>query len=451
MAFSRFRIFVMQLSACPRLYCLCTFGVIAATFAVVPAAGQTPRNDEAEIVIGNNEDVKSDEKVRLQQWHDGKAMGSGDKRILEKAAKWYIYRLTLPQFQERIPPEGAPLSQGRSVYDLLRELFALLVLPDPSRNTQTNANQQRYMQEFTAALIEPIERVLQNAKPIARINAAIVLARLGETGDEAVVKPLLKILNDKKQYDAVKLYALKGLKNVFRAKNQQDAEPFKDRDDESDYVRDMLEFMVRKPNLPPNATQEEMEAFKYVRREAIRAVAQTRHALLLKKNKPIPLADRRPAQPALELLRIIRNDGINPAPTFTEQIEAAIGICLMKPRLYPTYQVPHALQHLGLFFVEFADKYEKDRPLSADQKKAPWQKESVRLQEALSSLEAVDASPEDKSTIKGFVAAAKPMLKRIEQKSESNIRDLRKWLESNKSGDTLYKGENATIKTETTE
>ena len=37
--------------------------------------------------------------------------------------------------------------------------------------------------------------MLQNAKPIARINAAIVLARLGETGDEAVVKPLLKILN----------------------------------------------------------------------------------------------------------------------------------------------------------------------------------------------------------------------------------------------------------------
>jgi hypothetical protein len=444
----------MQLSAGPRLCCLGMLCIAAATFAVVPAAGQAPRNDEAEIVIGNNEELKPDEKSHLQGWHDGKPMASADKRILEKAAKWYIYRLTLPQFQERIPPEGAPLSQGRSVYDLLTELFRVLVLPDPSRNLQQpNPNQQRYMQEFTAALIEPIERVLQNAKPIARINAAIVLARLGETGDEAVVKPLLKILNDKNQYDAVKLYALIGLKNVFRAKKTSDPpEQFKDRDDESDYVRDMLEFMVRKPNLPPNATPEEMEAFKYVRREAIRAVAQTRHPLLVKKNKPILLADRRPAQPALELVRIMRNDGINPAPTFAEQIEAAIGICLMNPRedLTLTYQVPYALQHLGLFFVDFADKYEKDR--SKTTKTAMWPLESIRLQKALSNLEVVGASTEDKATMSKFVAAAKPMLKRIEEKGESNVRDLRKWLESNKPGDSLYKGEKeATIKTETTQ
>jgi hypothetical protein len=425
--------------------------IAALTFAVAPVAGQAPRNDEAEIVIGNNEELKNDEKSHLQMWHDGKPMGSGDKRILEKAAKWYIYRLTLPQFQERIPPEGAPLSQGRSVYDLLKELFDKLVFPDPSRNIRPNDNQRRYMQEFTAALIEPIERVLQNAKPIARINAAIVLARLGETGDEAVVKPLLKILNDKTQYDAVKLYALIGLKNVFRAKNSGDLDqqPFKDRDDVADYARDLLEFMVRKPNLPANATQEEMDAFKYVRREAIRAVAQTRLPQITKKNKPILLADRRPAQPALELLRIMRNDGVNPTPTFTGQIEAAIGICLMKPREDPTYHVPFALQHLGLFLVDFADKYEKDR--SKTTKSAPWQKESIRLQQALSSLEALEASPEDKATIKNFVAVAKPMLKRIEEKSESNIQNLRTWLGSNKPGDSLYKGDkNATIKTETT-
>jgi hypothetical protein len=440
----------MKPSAGPRLYCLWMSCIAAATFAVAPAAGQAPRNDEAEIVIGNNEELKPDEKSHLQGWHDGKPMASADKRILEKAAKWYIYRLTLPQFQERIPPEGAPLGQGRSVYDISTELFRVLVLPDPSRNIQPNENQKRYMQEFTAALIEPIDRVLQNAKPIARINAAIVLARLGETGDEAVVKPLLKILNDNNQYDAVKLYALIGLKNVFRAKNAPDAEKaFKDVDDESDYVRDMLEFMLRKPNLPPNATPEEMEAFKYVRREAIRAVAQTRRALLLKKSKPILLADRRPAQPALELLRIVRNDGINPPPSLTEQIEAAIGICLMKPR-EPRYQVPYALQQLGLFFVDFADKYEKDR--SKTTKSAMWQLESIRLQKALSNLEAVEASPDDKTTISKFVAAAKPMLKRIEEKKEAEVRDLRKWLESNKSGDTLYKGErDATIKTETTQ
>jgi hypothetical protein len=442
----------MQRSAGPPLYRLWFSCIAAAAFAVAPVGGQAPRSDEAEIVIGNNEELKGDEKSHLQGWHDGKPMGSGDKKILEKAAKWYIYRLTLPQFQERIPPEGAPLSQGRSVYDLLKELFALLVLPDPSRNIQANDNQRRYMEEFTAALIEPIDRVLQNAKPIARINAAIVLARLGETGDEAVVKPLLKILNDKNQYDAVKLYALMGLKNVFRAKNSGDPNqpPWKDVDDRSDYARDMLEFMVRKPNLPPNAAPEEMEAFKYVRREAIRAVAQTRLPQLLKKNKPLSLADRRLARPALELTRVMRNDGINPAPTFTEQIEAAIGICLMNPREDPTYHVPYALQQLGLFLVDFADKYEKDR--SKTTKSEPWQRESIRLQQALSSLETANASPEDKAMILKFVGLAKPMLKRIEEKSESNVRELRNWLGTNKPGDSLYKGDKeATIKTETTE
>ena len=88
-------------------------------------------------------------------------------------------------------------------------------------------------------------------------------------------------------------------------------------------------------------------------------------------------------RPALELLRIMRNDGVSSdprlQPTFSEQIEAAIGICLMKPRLYPNYYVPYALQQLGQFFLDFADDYEKDR--NKPVKKAAWRYESVRLQQ----------------------------------------------------------------------
>jgi HEAT repeat protein len=412
----------------------------------VPLCGraQAQTSDDREGFIATDE-LKTDEKVRVQKIQLGTvSMADSDKRVLEKAAKWYIYRLTWPQFQDRIPPEGQPLSSALSVNNLLQDLFGLLLLPDAKRSTQLSASQERYMQEFTAALIPPIEKVLQNSKPIARVNAAIALARLGETGNEAVVKPLLKILNDKDQLDAVKLWALVGMKNVFRAKDVPGAEPFKDRDDAADYIHDMLVFLGRKPSLPANAPPEEMEAFKYVRCEAIRAVGQTRWPLVEKKKEKL-------GRPALELLRIMRKDGISPVPTFSEQIEAAIGICLMRPRLYPNYQVQYALQHLGQFLLDFADKYEEDRKKPV--KSEAWKWESFRLQQALSVLEEVEAPEADKKQARSFVAEARKVLKHIQDNEESGASELRKWLDKNTPPEnSLYKGEkDATIKTETSE
>ena len=433
----------MQPSALLRRYCPLVFLAALATFLLKPATAQEPKRDDDEVVIESKERFDGSDRSEVQKLQNGKPMTPGSKQLVERAAKFYVYRLTYPQFQERLPPEGSRFDQAKSVHDISQELFSLFVLPDPNRNIQQN--QQLYMHEFTTALIPPVERVLQNAKPIARINAAIVLARLGETGDETVVKPLLKILKDKNQYDAVKFYALRGLKNVFRAKYTLDVERFKDVDDVADYIRDMLDFLTRKPDLPANATPEEVEAFKIVRREAVRAVAQTRYPALEKKKAVL-------GRPALELLRIMRKDGINPEPRFDEQVEAAIGVCLMRPRNYANYQVPYALQQLGLFFLDYADKYEKER--NKQVKSFPWQFESVRLQQALTTLADVDASDADKKAIKSFVAQAKEILKRIEEKKESGVGDLRKWLDKNRPGDndTLYKGEkNATIKSETTD
>ena len=419
--------------------------VITLTLAVplrTAVRAQAPKGDEGEIVVPSGE-FKSDDKVLAQRFHDGKQMSDSDKPALQRVAKWYIYRLTLSKYQDRTPDQNEPLSSARSVNDLLQELFALLVLPNPNKAIQLSPNQQRYMQEFTSALIPPIERVLQNNKQIARINAAIVLAKLGESGNEAVVKPLLAILKDKNQNDAVKLWALIGLKNLFRAKSNPDVEGFKDRDEEVDYIHELLEFLARKPSLPPNATDEEREAFRYVRREAIRALGQTRYPALLKKKVPL-------GRPALELVRIMRNDGISPEPTFSEQIEAAIGVCQMKAKLYPNYQLEYAIQQVGQFLLDFADKYEKER--NKPNKSASWKYESARLQQALSTL-AEDAPQQERAKVASFAQVAKDMLKRIENNSESLVVELRKWLDKNQPPENaLYKGEkDATIKSEATE
>ena len=438
----------MQPSDLLRRYCPPVFLAALAILSGRAATAQDPKRDDEEVVIESKEKFDGNDRSEVQKLQNGKPPTSSSKQLLERAAKAYVYRLTYPQFQERLPPEGSRFDQAKSVYDISQELFSLFVFPDPSRNIPQSQqlNQQLYMHEFTTALIEPVERVLQNAKPIARINAAIVLAHLGETGDETVVKPLLKILKDKNQYDAVKFWALRGLKNVFRAKNTPDVDRFKDTDDVADYIRDMLDFLARKPDLPANATPAEVEAFKIVRREAVRAVAQTRYPAIEKKKAVL-------GRPALELLRIMRNDGVNPEPRFDEQVEAAIGVCLMKPRLYPNYQVVYALQQLGVFFLDFADKYEKERNKQA--KSFPWPIESVRLQQALATLDDVDASEADKKAIKGFVAEAKGgILKPIQEKGATSVDGLRRWLGKNQLPDnnnTLYKGQkDATIKTETT-
>src|SRR5947209_7322961 len=162
-------------------------GILAAMLALTGYAcaasechAQSPppvEGGEKFIAIERDKELRPEDKTRLQALTQGKPLTKNDESVLERAAQWYIYRLTWPQFQERRPPDGMTPSLARSTHDLLdRELFPLIPLPEAGHQPLSE-NQQKYDQAFIRALIPPIQRVLKNTVPIARINAALVLER----------------------------------------------------------------------------------------------------------------------------------------------------------------------------------------------------------------------------------------------------------------------------------
>src|SRR5436190_1644355 len=99
--------------------CLIMFAVAFSLRTATTARAQAPKGDEGEIVVPTGE-FKSEDKVAAQRFRDGKPMSDSDKPILQRVAKWYIYRLTLAKFQDRTPDERQPLTSAPSVNDLLQ-------------------------------------------------------------------------------------------------------------------------------------------------------------------------------------------------------------------------------------------------------------------------------------------------------------------------------------------
>src|SRR5207302_1350086 len=107
-----------------------------------------------------------------------------------------------------------------------------------------------YMEEFGKRLTACLQEVVKNPKVIARLNAAVILARLAATGQENAVDVLVEILQEPNpKYEAVKLYALRGLKEVFASGRGES--PFADKERETRAITTLLEYIERKPALSP--------------------------------------------------------------------------------------------------------------------------------------------------------------------------------------------------------
>src|SRR5262249_52871590 len=134
----------------------------------------------------------------------GKAAVAGDKEakdVLTKAACWYVYRIT----NDAAPP---------TMSDIVRETSSQLLLPRGKK--EINENQKEFVKEFSKELIKCLREVLsRNSKFIVRVNAARMLACIGEAGQEEVADTLVDIIQNPRESDAVKLWAFHGLRDLF--------------------------------------------------------------------------------------------------------------------------------------------------------------------------------------------------------------------------------------------
>jgi hypothetical protein len=286
--------------------------------------------------------------------------------------------------------------------DLLAKRYAYGILLNPD---MTNPVQlRREMNEFDSyisslqkdrEMLQPLSDVFRDkvrlrakemldldnrtAHPIHKIHAARLLAKVAVLGQGQLAETLLAVLKDAKQNDGVRYYLLRGLSTLLAQVQPGTTKPVLTNDEQKKSAEALVEFLEQRKGPSPKAPPDEIDGFRMLRREAIRALAQIHTPTISDKIRP-----------ALVLARFAGNDErIQPPPRIDERIEAAMGLARMqtaKDKLYQSdYAAGQIAKCLGAFGQmakgERAD-YEKNERMMT----RPWRIDATMLKEALAVL-----------------------------------------------------------------
>jgi hypothetical protein len=201
------------------------------------------------------------------------------------------------------------------------------------------------------------------------VNAALMFPSWASNGSEEVADYLAELVRDPKRHDAVKLYALRGLGEYFKARAFADTNkpragvlaPPDQVDGDAKRVQAVIDFVKRKSPITPEMTPEQAEAVRYVRREAIRALAKVQVPALFV--DPNPKVNKVKAPVAVALLELLagKSAGVDPELSLLEQCDAALALCNMKgARIIPEYDPKLAVPFVARTLAEFAKVYNDD-------------------------------------------------------------------------------------------
>lgn len=373
---------------------------------------------------------------------EGNAKETDDnKAVLTKAARYYAYRLTNPSFLAKDQnPEGFTMN------DLVNQAYEkLLLVPEIRGKRGVKDEQKLYLKEFSKELTTCLREVLSNnGKPIVRVNAVRMLAGVAEAGQEEVADTLREIILNPKENDGIKLYAFRGFKELFEQGG--DKSIFQNADREIACITAICDYVhrPRPTTLPDDAPADEIGGYQFVRREAIRALAATRYPITPKGKTAAPCLT------ALWLQRAL-NKELDPAPSLTEQAEAAIGLCHLRASLSNQYNLDVASYEVGKYLVDFIGEYSNQR--ATTQKLVPWKLYATRLVIALEVLnnqsKEAGANKEAAAYVSKLVAEAQKALRPLEVDKDADPTALDTFLKGNPPPNKeLLKGvKEATLKT----
>jgi hypothetical protein len=398
--------------------------------------GTTPE-DNFQPKIGKNWDTADKEEARqFESLRKGEQPVTADAQpILDDGARWYAYRLTIPEYLE---DPNNPARPSR-IHEVVRQAMLQIVDPRDTRN-QPNSNQLLFKEEFDKRLIDRLNEVSRDHRPIVRVNAAMLLAHLAATRDEPATAVLADIIADPGELDAVRLWAFRGLRDFFAEGRKEGSDPFKNKDLEARCVNVLLDYLGRRPELPRAAGQEsarQVAALNYVRAEAAAALGETRLPAVVKTvDKKAQL--ERPT--ALLLLKLARGEGQPAQPGIAEQVHSAIGVCQLESRRCDEYQPDYAAYQLGRFVVDFVNRHRE--ALQNDQaKRDPWKIYSARLVVALEQFKEDTHRNDAAKYIGNLVNQATEVLNVVANGgTDANPQQLAGWLDANPPKSTsLYR------------
>jgi hypothetical protein len=335
----------------------------------------------AVLAQGKDVTLKADDRNKLEQFRNGnnpvvvggsQEATAANRQVLDRVAKYFATKVADP---------NAHRDFGPVMQEYTRRLAGNYTrLKDPQRQ-----NVEQFVNEYGKALIANLERPATGAgRPVVKVNAARMAAEVGKMGYDGAAELYVKILEKPDESDAVKLWALHGLHNLFAIVPDPVVAPartvFQKKNDavltplELKAIKALIAFLDRKVELPEGTTPQEEDALRFVRREAIRALGHVR----VYTAKNLGQVDSRPG---LALLKVARKDIPAPVPSYAEMMEGAIGFCQLLPQTDREREVhlDYAVYHVAQALVEILS-YRVEHPNDITM---PWKATGGRLREAL--------------------------------------------------------------------
>jgi len=222
---------------------------------------------------------------------------------------------------------------------------AITVFRDDATELKVSKKHADYIREFGAALDDALKPVIESStERVIRVNAMRMYAAACKSGAPAHWPTVIELLKNANTKTEVKYYALQAAANllsasdVFDYKSRRHAFTVSDKRSENDkQIGELIaavEACILDPNtviegIPEgkieNASADQLDVVRFVRRQAIKTLAQVRSVTL-------PGPDGKPLFPALTLARVCMSDpALVPAPSPAECAEAVIGLCNMAP------------------------------------------------------------------------------------------------------------------------
>lgn len=348
---------------------------------------------------------------------------------IDAAAKYSTYRFTLPAYESEV---------GK--IDEVYRNFEEQQLKQIQRSKA--ATQPQVAGAYSKAIGVRAREVLNSDRAIARVNAARVLAKTAELGqgdladvllevfEKEVAKPRSGVPRSGERNDGVIYHTLRGMRELLAVPNPAPpAPPVLSAERDLKLAQALIAFVTKPVKFAGDTPKDEIEGYRSMRREAVKALAYCRAPGLKGKDRP-----------GMVLLRVAASDGLTPEARVDERVEAAIGVARMREAFdgkefqpeYAAYQLGAFVEYLGSYYSE-ASLPKEDRPREL----RPFKIYAARLIEALDALKA--------DTKNAYVASVVDQSRRVltvmEEGKQVKTGDLGMWLDRNgPPKDSLFQG-----------
>jgi hypothetical protein len=266
------------------------------------------------------------------------------KGALEAEARLMAHRI---YFDEAHKPTAGASDTADSIHKIFVDYerdIALLADKDKAMRLE-NARKM-----FTHSILELGKEVLKKEmgrrpapRPIVVMNTVRMMARTADLGMAETAEVLAAVLrNPPAGNQGAQYWAARGLRDLLEKSPEVLGPPQMDATAQA-----LADFIDKRVTFTEGAPLQEIDGYRSLRREAIRALALTGQASGSK------------GKPAWVLVKVMSAYDITPKPRMDERAEAAIGVARMRGK-NADYRTDYAAQLIVAFVRDFATFYQTD-------------------------------------------------------------------------------------------